>query len=323
MIDDAKIRAIFMGTPDYAIPILSSLISREVEVLSVYTRPDKPRGRGNRASVTPVKCYALKKNIPVFEPKTLKNNLQIYADIENQKPDLIVVAAYGLFLPNNILELPRMGAINLHPSLLPKYRGPSPIASAILNGDVTTGVSIIRLTQEMDGGPILAQEEAEIYANDTSATLTIRLFQIGAKLLSDLLPRLSSGKFEPKPQDLSHGTITGLLSRTNAEINWNCTADHIARQVRAYDPWPGCFTRWNGKRLKIIDVSRVETGYSNAFLPGHVVGLNNKSIGIGTSNSILKINKLQLEGKRPLEAAQFLQGHPHFIGSVLDPSYQN
>lgn len=323
MVDGAKIRAIFMGTPNYAIPILSSLISKEIELISVYTRPDKPRGRGNRASVTPIKCYALKRNIPVFEPETLKNNPQIFADIENQRPDLIVVAAYGLFLPNNILELPRLGAINLHPSLLPKYRGPSPIPSAILNGDVTTGISIIQLTKEMDGGPILAQEEAAIYADDTSATLTIRLFKMGAKLLSDLLPLLSSGKIEPRPQELSRSTITSLLSRTNGEINWNCTADHIARQVRAYDPWPGCFTQWNGKRLKIIAASRVEADYPNAFLPGHVVSLGNKSIGIGTSNSILKINKLQLEGKRPVEAAQFLQGHSHFIGSVLDPSYQN
>ncbi len=319
MICGSKIRAIFMGTPDYAIPILSSLVSKEVEILSVYTRPDKPRGRGNQASATPIKYYALEQGLPVFEPRSLKNNTQIFSDIARQRPDLIVVAAYGLFLPKKILALPHMGAINVHPSLLPKYRGPTPIPSAILNGDLTTGVSIIQLTKEMDAGPILAQEETEIHTNDTSATLTVRLFDIGAKLLLNLLPLLSSGEVEPKPQDPALVSITGLLSRTDAEIDWSRSADYIARRVRAFDPWPGCFTQWNGKRLKIIDVSKVDIDYPHTFTPGHVIGLENKCIGIGTNNGILVINKLQIEGKRPLKAAEFLQGHPHFIGSVLEP----
>jgi methionyl-tRNA formyltransferase len=314
--ESEKLRTVFMGTPEIALPILEALIAEGYDMVGVYTRTGRRAGRGRKLAASPVKTLALEHGIPVFQPASLRRDEGARAEFANLKPDVIVVAAYGLFLPTDILELPPLGCLNIHPSLLPRHRGPSPVASAILNGDSETGVSLMKLDEGMDSGPILAQKSTPIGVNENTEELTERLFAIGAQLLIDTLPDWSMGTINAKPQDDSKATTTSLLERADGEIDWSRPADEIVRKVRAFQPWPGTSTSWNGKTLKIIEAE--STGFSvSDKSPGDVVKSNDPSPAIVTGDGVLKIVRLQLEGKRAVIASEFVQGYQEFIGSNL------
>ncbi len=311
-----KLRVVFMGTPAFSAPVFRRLLEAGHQVVGVFTQPARQTGRGRRLSPSPVKQAALERGIPVLQPASLRNDSSVVDELASLSPDVIVVAAYGLFLPTEFFELPTHGSLNVHPSLLPKYRGPAPVVTTILNGDDVTGVSIIRLIERMDAGPILAQRETPVGAAETSEELTPRLFELGAGLLIDILPDWASRKIIERPQDEQKATATHLLSREDGEIDWSNSADYISRQVRAYDPWPGTFTRWQGKTLKIIGATAGEVEDASTGSTGEVVALGD-GVAVVTGAGPLLLSELQMEGRKPAPVGDFLQGHPDFVGSHL------
>ena len=301
-----------MGTPDFAVPVLSRLLDEGHDVTAVYSQPDRPSGRGRKLVPTPTKRYAEEHGIEVRQPKSLRSEDQCKA-LAALCPEVVVVAAYGLFLPADLLEIPPLGCLNIHPSLLPRYRGPSPVVSAILNGDDETGVTIIKLDEGMDSGPILAQARVPLDEQETGPDLTHRLFDMGADLLVETVPRWASGDIQATPQNESQATITPLVKKEDGEIDWTDNAARIARMVRAYQPWPGTFTYWDGKLLKILEA----TSTDGDATPGQVVVLDDDRIGIGTGDGLLALNKLQIEGRRPSNTQDFAGGYPDFVGAEL------
>ena len=308
-------RIVFMGTPDFAVPVLSRLMEAGHEIAAVYSQPDRPAGRGRKLVPTPTKRFAEEYGIEVRQPKSLRSEAEC-AGLASLSPEVVVVAAYGLFLPPEALEIPPLGCLNIHPSLLPRYRGPSPVVSAILNGDDETGVTIMKLDEGMDSGPLLAQKQVPIDERDTGPELTRRLFDLGANLLAETLPGWASGSIQASPQDESQATFTTLVKKEDGEIDWTDNAERIARMVRAYEPWPGTFTYWDGKLLKILDA----TSTAGSASPGQLVGLRDGGIGTGTGDGVLVVDKLQIEGRRPSNAQDFVRGYPAFVGSEIGRS---
>ena len=308
-------RIVFMGTPDFAVSVLSRLIDKGHDIAAVYSQPDRLSGRGRKLVPTPTKRFAEERGLDVRQPKSLRPEDE-YEALASLHAEVIVVAAYGLFLPPDALEIPPLGCLNIHPSLLPRYRGPSPVVSAILNGDAKTGVTIMKLDEGMDSGPILAQERVSIDEGETTPVLTRRLFDLGADLLVDTLPRWSSGDIQATPQDESRATFTTIVKKEDGEIDWTDDAARIARMVRAYEPWPGTFTYWEGKLLKILNA----TSMAGDAPPGQVIGLNDGDIGIGTGDGLLAVSRLQSEGRRPSDAQDFVRGYPNFVGAELGRS---
>ncbi len=307
-------KLVFIGTSSFVVPVLEMLLNQGHQVAGVYTLPDKPAGRGRRLRVSPVKEFALTRNLPLYQPAYLKAQEAI-RDLEALSPEAIVVAAYGKILPKKVLDLPSLGCLNLHPSLLPRYRGPSPVASAILEGSEKTGVTVMLLDEGMDTGPILAQEETLIAPNENAETLTERLFHIGARLLIETLPLWTKGEIIPKPQDNAKATVSRLLTREDGLIDWTESAVTLWREVRAYCPWPGSYTFWRGKRLKVLEVSVSDE--SMVAEPGAVVTLAKGGLGVATGDGGLVLMHLQLEGRNPLGAKDLLRGNPSLIGSKL------
>ena len=312
---ESPLRIIFMGTPKFAVPALSTLMNASHDIIGVFTQPDRRSGRGRRLSPPPVKQFAESRGLPIFQPASLREDTEARHRIEDLAPDTIVVAAYGLFLPDDTLAVPRLGCLNIHPSLLPRHRGPSPVATAILNGDDTTGVTIMLLDEGMDTGPILAQRETPIGANETCDMLTVRLFDMGANLLVDTLDQWSAGHISPIPQDDANATITRRLQRADGRIDWNQPAVSLARQVRAFTPWPGTFTTWDGRTLKILEADPLDTARDNP--PGKIVVINNSQVAAATGQGALRLLSVQIEGRRASSAADFIRGYPDFIGSIL------
>ncbi len=304
-----------MGTPAFAVPVLEALVSAGHEVAAAYSRPDRPSGRGRRTSPTPVKAAAGAMGIPVFQPPSLKSP-DVQREMAALCPDVIVVAAYGLFLPGEVLVLPRHSCLNIHPSLLPKLRGPSPVSTAIVDGATTTGVTIMVMDEGMDSGPVLAQRRTPIGDSETGEGLTARLFEMGAGLLVEVLPEWAEGRIQASPQDESQATITRLLSREDGRIDWSEDADRIARRVRAYTPWPGAHTYWEGRMLKIIEASPCDG--PTADRPGAVVAPDARDrIDIATGRGSLQVSRLQQEGRRASSAREFLQGNGSIAGAHL------
>ena len=315
------LRVIFMGTPAFAVPTLVSLLDAGCEIVGVYTQPDRRSGRGRRVTPPPVKQAATERDLPVFQPASLRRDADARQQLVSLKPDLILVAAYGLFLPADTLDVPPLGALNIHPSLLPKHRGPSPVATAILEGDTTTGATLMQLDEGMDSGPIIAQRKTTIGVNETAEDLTVRLFGMGARLLADTLPRWRTGEFAPVPQSEGDATITRLLTREDGEIDWARPADQIARQIRAYHPWPGTFTHWNGKQLKVHQAEPLDN--DEDFAPGTVVEIDQgigQGIGVATGEGILLIQRVQPEGRQAMDIGDFTRGYRGFVGSRLGAS---
>ncbi len=279
----SKLKIVFMGTPEFGAIVLDELIKGDFKPILVITTPSKPVGRKQILTPSPVKIIARKNNIPVEQPEIIKN---WKLKIENLNPDLGIVAAYGQIIPKDILNIPKYGFLNVHPSLLPKYRSPSPIQAAILNGDKKTGVTIMLMDEKIDHGPILAQKTLEIEEKETGETLHNKLANLGASLLMESISRWTRKMIKSKPQDEKKATYTKILARENGKINWKKTAKDLERQVRAFYPWPGTYTIYNGKILKILKAE---------LLKGRLV-----------------IKEVQLEGKKPMSFEDFFRGHPDF-----------
>lgn len=309
-------RIVFMGTPEFAVPALEHLVLDDYQVVAVYTQPDRVAGRGQRSAVSPVKQAALNLNLPVVQPASFKEAGAV-AQLASFQPEVIVLAAYGQLLPPSVLGLPAHGCINIHPSLLPRYRGASPVAAAILGGDEFTGVSIMLMDKGLDTGPVLAQAQIPILPQDTAGSLTTKLSRIGAQLVLDVLPRWRKGGLNPQPQDESRATSSGMLSKEDGEIDWHLPAASIWRRVRAFQPWPGCYTLWQGRQLKILEAVPLP-GAGTAEV-GRVIALNQgeAAFAVNTGEGILGVLRLQMEGKRAMSSAEFQRGQRQFIGAVL------
>ena len=309
------LRVVFMGTPQIAVPVLEALLDSGSEIVGVYTGPDRRSGRGRKLAPTPVKAFAETRGLPVFQTASLRTDDEERARLTELAPDAIVVAAYGIFLPSDILALPRLGCLNLHPSLLPRHRGPSPVATAILEDDDTTGVSIILLDDGVDTGPVLARETVPIAPTETCEELTDRLFDIGANLLVETLESWNAGQLQPAPQDDARATLTRRLERADGRLDWNQSAESLARQVRAFTPWPGTFTTWRGRTLKILRAEPLNTNHDDP--PGTVFTPDTSTVAVATPNGALRLLELQLEGRRPSPAPDFLRGHQDFTSATL------
>ncbi|MDO8568517.1 MAG: methionyl-tRNA formyltransferase [Dehalococcoidales bacterium] len=309
-------RIVFMGTPGFAVPALEHLIFNGHQVLAVYTRPDKPAGRERAPVFSPVKKAALGLNLPVVQPESLKKPEAI-AQLAAYQPEAIVVAAFGQILPPAVLDVPRYGCLNIHPSLLPKCRGASPIPEVLLTGEAFTGVSIMLMDKGMDTGPVLLGLAVGISRWDNTGTLTYKLSQVGARLLQEVLVRWPRQEITPRPQDESGATVCNLIIKEAGEIDWRQPARQIWGRVCAFTPWPGCFTRWKGKQLKIIEA--VPLPAAGTVQIGQVITLyrHDLAFGIGTADGILGVAAVQLEGKKTMPAAEFLRGQRDFIGAIL------
>ena len=302
-----------MGAPAFALPTLEALNDGPHDVVAAYTQPDRPAGRGRRVTESPVKRRARELGIETRTPTSLKDS-EAVAALAALRADAGVVVAYGRFLPGAVLDLFPKGALNLHPSLLPRWRGASPIPAAILAGDAMTGVTVMLVDEGMDSGPVLSQETESIRGEDTGETLSERLAVRGAALMAATLQRWLDGGIEPTAQDEAAVTFTKRLSREDGRIDWGDGADEIARQVRAYRPWPGSFTFWRGARVEIVEASPAEGAGGP---PGTVHGSVERPIVIETGRGGLAVTALKPEGKRAMTAAEFAAGRRDFAGSVV------
>lgn len=308
-----KIKTIFIGTPDFGIPALISLINNDnFLVIGVITQPDKKVGRQQILTETPIKKIATSYNLPVWQPKKLK---EFAADMEKIQPDLIVVVAYAQILSKTILDMPKYGCINIHGSLLPKYRGAACIQAAILNGDSETGVTIMKMDEGLDTGPIIAQEKIVIEPTDTGEKVFNKLSGLAGKVAAPIISDYINGKIELKIQDNSQASLTKLLEKDDGKINWQKSATEIERLVRAMYSWPGAFTTFNGRVLKITAVEQKIININK-----HKIGeifLHNDEIAVQCCQDALILKKIQLEGKKEMSATNFLNGHKNFIGAIL------
>jgi methionyl-tRNA formyltransferase len=311
-------RIVFMGTPDFAVPALAALVEAGPRggwrVVATVTQPDRRAGRGKRLAASPVKQYALNQDIPVLQPSKLRKQPAAIEELADLNADLFAVAAYGLILPKSVLELPRFGCINVHASLLPAYRGASPIAAAILDGLTETGVTLMLMDEGMDTGPSLQQVREPIRSDDTTLTLAARLAQAGGQALAALLPSWFAGDVAPVDQSQLPGeaSICRMIKKEDGRIDWTRSAAHIERMTRAYVPWPSAYTTWQGENFKIIE-AEVVAGRGE---PG-VVHETAYGPAIGTGEGMLRLLQVQPAGKRAMDVTSFLNGAPDFAGSRL------
>jgi methionyl-tRNA formyltransferase len=297
-------RVIFMGSPAFAEPTLRALNSAGYLIPLVLTQPDKPAGRGSRLTPPPVKVLAQQLGIEVFQPASLKTP-EVEARLRSASPDVLVVAAYGKIIPASLLVLPKRGSLNVHASLLPRWRGASPVAAAILAGDSTTGVSIMEVVQQMDAGPVVARDELAIEPSDTTGTLESRLARCGATLLVDVLPRWYDGELVPQPQDEARASYCSLIRKEDGHLRRETGAAQAERMVRAYDPWPGAFVQYRGQRLGIWK-ARVEP-LSGESDPGTLVA-HNREPAIAFPDALLMLEEVQRQGARRMSGRDFLNG---------------
>lgn len=301
-----------MGTPKFALPTLEKLCAA-YPVVGVVTQPDRPAGRGRRLVAPPVKQLAEAEGIPVFQPERLRTTEAIER-VRAWAPDLIVVAAFGQILPQSVLDLPRFGALNVHASLLPRWRGATPVQAAILAGDTVTGVTIMQLDAGLDTGPILAQRELAIRPQETAGELEERLAQLGAELLLEVLPAYLNGSLQPQPQPEEGVTLTRRLPKEAAALDWNQPALLLERHVRAFSPEPGAFTLWHDERLKILQAQARHDLPLPPAAPGTVFAWENLPVVV-TGDGGLVLLQLQMAGKRPLSGDVFLRGRSAVLGS--------
>ena len=310
-----------MGTPAFAVPSLRALHEQGAaqgwQVVGVVTQPDRPKGRGRKVIQSPVKEYALSQNLPVLQPGRLRREPESIAALEALALDLVVVAAYGQILPPSVLAIPEFGCINVHASLLPAYRGASPITAAILDGLEETGVTIMLMDEGMDTGPVLAQARQPIHPRDTAASLGARLAEQGAELLVHTLPGWLAGTVPPVPQEELPGepSVCSLVKKEHGRIDWRQAARAIERMTRAYAPWPSAFTTWKGQPFKIWE-AEVRPGQAE---PGRVVATP-EGPAVGTGQGLLLLKRVQPAGKRIMSVEEFLRGARDFLGGKLGES---
>jgi methionyl-tRNA formyltransferase len=302
-----------MGTPEFAAPSLERLISDGHEIAAVFTQPDKPAGRGKHLHEPPIKALALEQGIKVHQPAKIKNNEEVRAIFANISPDACVVAAYGKILPEWLLAIPRLGCINVHASLLPKYRGAAPINWAIANGERETGVTIMQMDAGMDTGPMLAKRAITIGDDETAAELSARLAELGAGLLSEILPLIERGEAQPISQNDDEATHAPMLKREDGLIDWRMNAREIANRVRAFQPWPGTYTNFRGSKLIIWRAREIGSSEPISPEPGEASGtiLSIDDFGITLmcgQGTIVRVEEVQIEGKRRISAREFANG---------------
>ncbi|MCX6746194.1 MAG: methionyl-tRNA formyltransferase [Candidatus Parcubacteria bacterium] len=316
MLETKGIKIIFMGTPEFSVPVLNALIEN-YNAIAVVTQPDKKVGRKQVLTFSPIKKIALANKIEILQPEKISGKVEFIRRVNDLNPDLIVIAAYGLILPKEILDIPKYGVINVHASLLPKYRGASPIQAAILNGEKETGVTIMLVNEKMDEGDILSQETITITDNDNFASLYEKLSVLGTHLLIEVLLKWLNKEIKPQKQDESQATYCKLITKEDGKIDWHKSAQEIDRQIRALTPWPGTWTVWNNKKLKILSASADgSTKLTMTTSAGEVFKVNN-SLAIQCGQGALEILELQLEGKKSMTAKEFLNGYSKIIGAIL------
>ncbi len=304
-------RVVFLGSPPFALPSLRALAAI-YSVVALVSQPDRPAGRGREHTAPASKIFASEAGIPVFQPERL-GDLDAIARIGDLEPDMLIVAAYGQILPQGLLDIPKNGSLNVHASLLPRWRGAAPIQAAIRNGDEQTGVTIMQMDAGLDTGPILTQQSIRIAADETGGSLTERLSQIGSDLLVETIPQLLSGEIAPEPQDESLATHAPMLKKSDGALNLEATAEQLARQIRAFDPWPGSFIMWGDRRLV---VKRAHTALLNGTATGRVTVVDNVP-AVATREGVLVLDVIQPAGKREMSGEAFVRGAPEFIGAQL------
>jgi methionyl-tRNA formyltransferase len=307
-------RIIFMGTPEFAVPSLEALLKSGHEVVGVVTQPDRPKGRGHTLASPPVKEVALRAGIPVVQPAKIRTP-ELLERLAGWAPDLIAVTAFGRILHAPILTLPPKGCVNVHGSLLPKYRGAAPVQWAVINGETVTGITTMLMDEGMDTGPMLLQERLPIMPDDTAGTLAPRLAELGGRLLAETIARLQAGTLSPRAQDSSQATMAPLLKKEDGAIDWTMTAVAIANRIRGLSPWPGAYTflgqdRWNiWKAAAFGDAAQQE--------PGTIVHVTKQSIEVATGQGILELTEIQTANSKRMPVGQFLAGHHIAAGTRL------
>lgn len=307
-------RIVFAGTPAFALPTLEALHRAGHDILAVYTQPDRPAGRGRKLQASPVKRYALTHHLRVEQPRRLSGEEDTLAALE---PELMVVVAYGLLLPPSILRIPRFGCINVHASLLPRWRGAAPIARAIEAGDTETGITIMQMEAGLDTGPMWRQARTPILASDTAATLEERLARLGAETLAPVLQQLGDRGAKPMEQDEARACYAPKLQKGEAPIDWSLSAAVLHRKIRAFNPWPVAVTYWRGQGIRLWDVGPLSAPAGGIQPPGTVLGADAAGLHVQAGDGSLSITRLQLAGGRVLPVAEFLNGTRIGAGDVL------
>jgi methionyl-tRNA formyltransferase len=308
-------RLVFMGTPDFAVASLDALLKSDDSVVGVVTQPDRPKGRGQILTPSPVKLLAQRQQIPLLQPLKMKDPEFLQA-LAGWKPDLIAVAAFGRILTPTILSLPPRGCINVHGSLLPKYRGAGPIQWAIINGETETGITTMVMDEGMDTGAMLLQEAIPIAPDDTADTLSPRLADLGGRLLIETIARLKAGTLSPRPQDASQVTFAPLLKKEDGAIDWALPARILANRVRGLSPWPGAYTTVTGGDRWAIWRARAIPG-SVTKPPGTIIAVTTDAIHVATGEGVLAVTELQPTNSRRMAVSQYLPGHPTAVGLQL------
>lgn len=317
-VNSKDLKLVFMGTPEFAVPILDKLINEGLRPVAVFCAPDKSIGRKQILTPPPVKVSAGKHNLPIFQPA---NSRELTDTIKALACDLIVTAAYGLILSKEALGAPSYGCLNIHPSLLPKYRGASPIQSAILNGEAETGVTIYKMDEQVDHGPIVARNQIAIGKESyTTPELSEKLSALSAELLVKTLPDWFAGKIIPTPQDDVLASYTKIIKKEDGQINWRKSAKEIEQQIHAYTPWPGAYAKLKAeeKNINIKIIKAISQEESLRKQPGEIFLRDDNELAIQCGQGCLIIKKLQLEGGKPLDASDFLRGHKKIIGQILN-----